>query len=451
MKFIKSYHALWLILLSFSSTTYAQQRIKIDGVAAVVGDKIILDSDIVKYKQEIESQSGGKVDVDDCEIMEDIMSQKLLAHQAVIDSVLVADAEVDAGVERTLAHFKKQVGDMNKVVELYGFDDLEDLRSELTRIERENLLIQRERQDVIKDVVVTPEEVRFFYSDLKTKGDLPNFGIEVELSQITIEAQPTEEAVKEVLDKLKKIKEDIEGGYSMRLKAILYSEDPGVAQNGGKYEITRESQFVKEFKEAAFSLEEGEVSEPFESQFGYHILQVEKIKGQLRVVRHILMQPKIEEAKLESAKEKLESIRAQIVAGEITFDDAVTKYSDDLATRLNKGKLMNPYTNDSKFELNKMDAKLFSRVDKLKQDELTDVFYEEANGGEKMYKIIKVSQRTDAHQADLVKDYVKIQELAMKKKEQETLAKWYKSRIKDTYVKLTDAHKECKYEYNWVH
>ncbi|NJB82862.1 peptidylprolyl isomerase [Wenyingzhuangia aestuarii] len=450
MKFIKRSHVLMMMLLSVGFVN-AQDRIKIDGVAAVVGDKIILESDIVKYKQEIESRSEGNVDFDNCDVMEDIMTQKLLAHQAVIDSVLVSDVEVAAGVQRTLDHFKSQMGDMDKVVSLYGFDDLDDLTSELTRIEKENMLIQRERQSVVSEVVVTPDEIRFFYNDLKAKGDLPSFGIEVELSQITIEAQPTEEAVQEVLDKLNKIKEDVENGYSLRLKAILYSEDPGVAQNGGLYTITRQSQFVKEFKEAAFSMEEGEVSEPFKSQFGYHILQVEKIKGQQRDVRHLLIQPKIEEAKLTAAKEKLEAVRAEILAGDITFEEAVVKYSHDKATRLNKGKLVNTYTNDAKFELNKMDPKLFAQVDKLKENDITAPFYEETREGEKMYKIIKVTNRIDAHEADFAKDYVKIQQLALQKKEQETLDKWYTSRIKDTYVKLSEEQKTCNFKYKWLH
>ncbi len=450
MKFIKGRNLLWLMLFGFMTAT-AQQKIKIDGVAAVVGDKIILDSDIVKYKQEIENRTEGKTTFKNCEIMEDIMTQKLLAHQAVIDSVLVSDVEVSAGVQRTLEHFKSQVGDMAKVVSLYGFEDLEDLTSELTRIEKENMLIQRERQSIVKDVVVTPEEVRFFYNDLKKEGDLPNFGIEVELSQITIKAVPTKEAIQKVLDKLNSIKKDVDNGYSMRLKAILYSEDPGVAQNGGLYTITRQSQFVKEFKEAAFSLEVGEVSEPFKSQFGYHILQVEKIKGQQRDVRHLLIQPKIEESKLNAAKEKMEAVRAEILAGDITFEEAVVKYSDDKATKLNKGKLVNTYTNDAKFELNKMDPKLFSKVDKLVENDITETFYEETREGDKMYKIIKITKRVDAHQADLSKDYVKIQQLALQKKQQETLEKWYKSHIKDTYVKLNGDNGLCTFKYDWVH
>lgn len=450
MKFVKKYHAIWLCLLGLYSVN-AQEKIKIDGVAAVVGENIILDSDIAKYKQEIASRSEEEIDVSDCEIMEDIMSQKLLAHHAVIDSVIVSDMEIASGVERTLAHFKSQLGTMDKVVELYGFDDLEDLRGELTRIQRENALIARERESIVADVVVTPEEIRFFYKDLKDKGDLPSFGVEVELAQITIKAEATEDAVQKTIDDLNKIKKDIENGFSMRLKAILYSEDPGVAQNGGQYTITRESQFVKEFKEAAFSLEEGEVSEPFKSQFGYHILQVEKIKGQQRDVRHILMQPKIDEAKLSAAKEKLESIRAEILANDITFEEAVTKYSDDEATRLNEGLLVNPKTNDSKFELNKMDAGLFAKIDGLKEGDLTPVYFQKTDDGIKLYKIILVKNKIDAHEADLSKDYVKFQQLALQKKKQETLEEWYDIKIEDTYVKLNGDIKNCDFKYQWKH
>lgn len=450
MKFVKKYHALWLCLLGFYSVN-AQEKIKIDGVAAVVGENIILDSDITKFKQEIASRTDEVIDISDCEIMEDVMSQKLLAHHAVIDSVLVSDTEVAMGVERTLEHFKSQIGDVDKVVALYGFDDLDDLRGELTRIQRENALIAKERESIVADVVVTPEEIRYFYKDLKDKGDLPNFGVEVELSQITIKAIPTEESIQETIDKLIKIKEDIEGGFSMRLKAILYSEDPSVAQNGGMFTITRESGFVKEFKEAAFSLEEGEVSEPFKTQFGYHILQVEKIKGQQRDIRHVLIQPKIEENKLAAAKTKLESVRAEIIAKDISFDEAVVKYSDDEATRLNKGALVNDHTNDTKFELNKMDAELFSKIDGLKAGELTPVFYEETREGEKLYKIILVKNKIDAHEADLSKDYVKFQQLALQKKKQETLEKWYENKIEDTYVKLNGDHKNCDFKYQWIH
>ena len=450
MKFVKSYHTFWLCLLSFCAVN-AQQRIKIDGVAAVVGENVILDSDIDKYKQEVEASSEGKSTFSKCQIIEDIMSQKLLAHQAVIDSVVVSDAEVVSGVERTLAHFKSQIGDMDKVVALYGFDDLDDLRAELRRIERENLLITKERQNIVSEIVVTPEEIRYFYKDLREKGDLPNFGVEVELSQIVIKAEPTKKATQDVLDKLNSIKKDVEDGFSMRLKAILYSEDPGVAQNGGKYTITRESQFVKEFKEAAFSLEEGEVSEPFKSQFGYHILQVEKIKGQQRDVRHILIQPKIDPTKLTAVKEKMESIRAEIIAEDFSFEEAVTKYSEDDATKLNGGILVNPYTNDSKFELNKMDPDLFSKIDGLKQGEITQPAYEETREGEKLYKIIIVKNRIDAHKADLGKDYVKFQQLALQKKQEETMEKWYHTHVKDTYVKLNGDLKDCEFKYKWIH
>lgn len=445
MKYIKL-----LVALLVVSSAFSQQRIKIDGVAAVVGENIVLDSDIVKFKQELLTRSEGKAIPTDCEVLDNVMQQKMLAHQAVVDSVVVADSEIQSGVDRTIDHFKQQLGDITKVVELYGFSNVDDLRAELERIEKENLLISRERQSVVSDVKVTPEEVRFFYNDLKEQGKLPNFGVEVELSQIVIKAKASEAEEHAAVAKLKKMKEDIEGGYSMRLKAMLYSQDPGVTQNGGLYTIDRQSPFVKEFKETAFSLEEGEVSDPFRSDFGYHILKVEKIKGQQRDARHILIQPNIPESKLTAAKKKLEGIKAELVAENYSFEEGVKNYSDDKATKQNKGILVNPYSNDTKFELNKMDPKLFAKIDKLEQGDITEPFYEETREGEKMYKIIWVRKKTQAHQADFALDYVKIQNLALQKKQQEVLDDWYNEHIKETYIKISDANKSCGFKYNWL-
>ena len=281
----------------------AQERLKVDGVAAVIGEYVVLESDVEKFKKEITIKSEGKVQPKDCEVLEDIMLQKLLAHHAVVDSILVLDAEVEAGVERNIAYFKQQLGSMDKVVDLYGFDDQADLKEELKKIERENLLTSKERQSITEKVTVTPEEIRQYYKNLEASDNLPTFGTEIKLAQITVYAKPSVEAEEKIIKDLNKIRKDIQDGANMKIKALIYSEDPGVAQNGGLYSITRESQFVKEFKEAAFSLELNEVSEPFKSDFGYHILKVEKIKGQQRDVRHILMQPAVSDEKLKETEE----------------------------------------------------------------------------------------------------------------------------------------------------
>ena len=440
-----------IILLHFFTVVFCLQgqKIKVDGVAVVVGENIVLDSDVQKFKQEVFNSSEGKVKLSDCEMLEQIMLQKLLAHHAVVDSVIVSDAEIESGVARNIAYLKQQLGSIEKVYKMYGFEDEDDLRKELLKIERENTLIEREKQNVISEVTVTPEEVRVYFRSLESVGNLPEFGAEIEMAQIVMHVKPSEFEVKEVIEKLNGIRDDILNGSSMRMKAVLYSEDPGVTQNGGKYSITRESQFVKEFKEVAFSLNEGEISEPFKSDFGYHIIMLEKIKGQELDVRHILIQPKVSEAKLRESEDKIAQIRDSILAGELSFDKAVLKYSQDKDTRQNKGIIINPQTNDANFELTRMDPTLYGRISSLDVGEITAPFYDETREGLKMYKIILMRQKRESHLADYTRDYVKIQQMTLQKKQEDAMENWYNDHVVKTFVKINENNKTCDFKYKW--
>ena len=437
-------------LLLISTMLQSQIKQKIDGVAVVVGENIVLNSDIAKFKLEVEQKSEGKISMSDCQMLEEIMLQKLLAHHGVVDSIPVDDLQVKSRVDGNIKYFVQQLGSMEKVVDLYGFEDEDDLRREMLKIERESTLVRGEKEKILEKVEVTPEEVRLYFKSLEKEGNLPEFGTEIELAQIVIHVEPTEQEIVQTIEKLKKIRNDVINGSSLRMKAVLYSEDPGVTQNGGLYTLNRESGFVKEFKEAAFSLDEGEISEPFKSDFGYHILQVEKIKGQEVDARHLLLQPKVSEEKLKLVEKKLNVVRDSILTGKITFEDAVKKYSDDKDTKQNKGLIMNPQSNDSHFELTRMDPSLYSRVSSLKQDEICKPYFDETREGEKMYKIILMKSKVEGHKADFVQDYVKIQQLTLQKKEDEVLEKWYKKHILDTYIKLGDEHKTCENKYNWA-
>ena len=259
-------------------------------------------------------------------------------------------------------------------------------------------------------------------------------------------AAPTQEENDRIINKLLQIKKEIEDGSSIRMKAIINSDDPGVTQNGGRYTITKNSPFIKEFKETAFSLDIGQVSEPIKSMFGYHIIQLHEIRGDQRVASHILMQPDIPQETLSATKEKAEQIKQDILKGKLTFEEAVQKYSDDKDTKNNDGLLVNEYTGESNFDLTRMDPALYARVSDLKKGEMTDVFYDEKRGGEKMYKLIIMKERTDTHIADLVDDYVKVQSLALQKKKEEAIAKWSKNKIGDTYIKISEDFLKCSFE-----
>ncbi|CAL2101593.1 Survival protein SurA precursor (Peptidyl-prolyl cis-trans isomerase SurA) [Tenacibaculum sp. 190130A14a] len=449
IKTLRSINTLLAIL--FTGIVLAQTETgKIDGVAVVVGKNIVLDSDIEKFKQEVELRSEGKVTISDCEMLERLMQQKLLAHHAVIDSVTVSESEISNNVNRTLAFFKNEYGSEEKAIAAYGFNDVEDLKKELARVQRENLLIEKEQQKITEKIDVTPEEVRVYFKGLQDKNELPEIPAEVELQQLVLKAEPTEEANLKVIEKLSKIKKEIEeDGASFKLKAIINSEDPAVAQNNGTYVITKETGFAKEFKEVSFSLDEGQISEPFKTMFGYHIIQLHKIRGNSREVSHILMRPEISDEKLSKTKEELEKIVADIKEGKITFEEAVRKYSEDEETKNSGGLLVNPYSQEPSFELTRMPPDLFGRISELKKSEMSDIFYDETRGGEKMYKVLFLKDKTDTHKADLVKDYVRLQQFALAKKKEETIAKWSKEKIQETYIKLGDDYKKCTFEKDW--
>ena len=448
IKVIKFISSLLLAVFFIQNTT--AQKVKIDAVGVVVGKNIVLDSDIEKFKLELENNSEGKIKISDCEMLEQLMLQKLLAHHAVVDSIVVSDAEVNSQVERNIQFFSQEYGSVEKVVEAYGFNDIEDLKTELFGIEKENSLIQKEQRQITENIDVTPEEIRIYFNGLKEKGELPEFPAEIQIAQLVLNAEASPEEIERILNKLNQLKKEIEEGSSIKMKAIINSNDPGVTENGGRYSIDKNSQFIKEFKETAFSLDVNQVSEPFKSQFGYHIIQLHEIRGETRIASHILLQPEIPQEKLDKTKEKLEKIVADIKSGEITFDEAVRKFSQDTDTRNNGGLIVNPYSGESTFDLTRMDPALYARVNNLQKNEMSDIFYDEDRSGKKMYKVMIMKDRTNTHIADMVDDYVKVQNLALQKKKQETIAKWSKEKIGDTYIKISNEYQKCTFDKNWT-
>ena len=448
IKVIKFISSLLLAVFFIQNTT--AQKVKIDAVGVVVGKNIVLDSDIEKFKLELENNSEGKIKISDCEMLEQLMLQKLLAHHAVVDSIVVSDAEVNSQVERNIQFFSQEYGSVEKVVEAYGFNDIEDLKTELFGIEKENSLIQKEQRQITENIDVTPEEIRIYFNGLKEKGELPEFPAEIQIAQLVLNAEASPEEIERILNKLNQLKKEIEEGSSIKMKAIINSNDPGVTENGGRYSIDKNSQFIKEFKETAFSLDVNQVSEPFKSQFGYHIIQLHEIRGETRIASHILLQPEIPQEKLDKTKEKLEKIVADIKSGELTFNEAVRKFSQDTDTRNNGGLIVNPYSGESTFDLTRMDPALYARVNNLQKNEMSDIFYDEDRSGKKMYKVMIMKDRTNTHIADMVDDYVKVQNLALQKKKQETIAKWSKEKIGDTYIKISNEYQKCTFDKNWT-
>ncbi|MDP5231113.1 MAG: peptidylprolyl isomerase [Cellulophaga sp.] len=428
------------------------KRIKIDGVAAVVGDYLILESDIDKTLIDLRNQGVSEDEISRCGLLGKLMEDRLYAHQAVQDSILVADDEVNANSEAQIQQLVSKVGSIEKVLAFYKKTDEDSFREELYKINKLRMLSERMQRNIVEEVEVTPEEVRQFFNDIP-KDQRPVIGTELEIAQITKMPEPSEEEVQKVIDRLNKIREDVlENGSSFAIKAILYTEDPGSKPNGGLYQgVTKQSGYAKEFKDAAFTLREGEVSEPFKTQFGYHILTVDKILGQQRDVRHILMIPKTSDAALRKAKQEIDSIRQQIIDGKYTFAQAALNFSDQKETKFDGGQLRNPIDFGSKFELANMpDPQLYNQIRNLKDNEISQPILEEDPREGTSYKILQITNRFDEHAAEFAKDYLKIQELALNQKRAEAIGKWMKDHIDETYISISETGKDCSFENNWL-
>lgn len=466
MKFLKNKIALTICLLVFSGVMTAQEvvkdstvapakrvqsnmRQKVDGVIATVGDFIILDSDIDKAYLEISSQGNSVKDITRCQMLGKLLEDKLYAHQAIQDSIVVTDDEIKKTMDDRINYMVEQIGSMDKVVKYYKKNSEEEFRTYFFDILKENRLTEEMQKKIVDAVEVTPEEVRTFFKKIPT-SELPLFGAEMEVAQIVVTPKVSAEEKQKVIDKLKEFKKEIQEGASFFSKAVLYSQDPGSRSNGGFYKMTRKTPFVKEFKDVAFSLAEGEISEPFETDFGFHIIYVEKIRGQEIDLRHILLIPKVTEESLRDAKERITLIKKRIEDKEITFADAARTLSDEKETRANGGTLINPKTQDTRFELTKMDPSLYGQVSGLKEGEVSNPLLEEDQKGAKKYKLITVTNRIDEHIANYAQDYIKIKNIALKEKQIKEIGRWSEEKIKETYVKINGEYRNCEFTNNWL-
>ena len=449
-KFSNKKSILAFAFLLFSVVTFAQKKQKEDGVAAVVGNYIVLDSDIDLMYLELKSQGIDVEKISRCELLGKQLEDKLYAHQAVQDSIVVTDEEVNTFMDSQINSMVEQLGSKEKLWEYYKKKDEQDFRTYFFEIIKMNKLSSQMQRKIVDDVTVTPDEVKQFFNKIPS-DQIPTIGAEIELSQIVIKPEVTKEDKQKVIDKLNEIKNDvINNGASFYSKAVIYSEDEASISSGGYYKINKKTQFVKEFKDVAFRLNEGEISEPFETEFGYHIILVEKIIGQDIELRHIVMSPKVSSKATSDALEEIENIKAKIEKGEITFEEAAKASSDDKDTKTNGGLLLNPRTSEPRFEISKLDPALYNQVNDLKQGEISKVFLDKERAGAKFFKILKVNKKTEEHKADYGTDYTKIKELALSEKQFNEVIKWRAENIEKNYVKISNDYKDCTFESNWL-
>lgn len=439
-----------LLCVLFGFQSYAQKKQKVDGVAAVVGDFIVLDSDVDLMYLELQSQGVDTKEITRCELIGQQLEEKLFAHQAIQDSIVVTDEEINEFMSNQMNQMVEQLGSKQKLFEYYKKKDEQDFRSSFYDMIKQNKLSSQMRRKIVEDITITPEEVRLFFKEMP-KDKIPTIGTEVEIAQIMIKPEISKEDKQGVIDKLKKIRKDIlDGTASFMSSAVIYSDDPGSSSNGGYYKINKKTQFVKEFKDVAFRLNEGEISEPFETEYGFHIIQVDKIIGQDIELRHILITPKPTSDAVKKASDKIDEIKRKLENGEITFEEAAKSSSDDKETKNNGGVVLNPRTQEATFELSKLDPSVFSHINDLNQGQISKVFVDQDKNGGRVFKILKVNKKIAEHQADFSQDYMKIKELALNDKQYKAVAKWLEENIEKNYVKINGEYKNCTFTNNWL-
>ena len=435
------------LLVSALSVAYAQPRI-VDGVVAVVGKNIVLKSDIDQQFAQLRRQGLASGESDKCKIFEELLFEKLLLHQADLDSIVVGDDEVAQNSQRRIDMIAQQIGSVQKMEQYYDKSVVE-IREEMEPFIRDQMIAQRMLQKITGDVKITPTEVRNFYRKIP-EDSLPLINSEVEYAQITKFPKPSPEAIQEAKTRLLELKQRVEDGSSFSTLAVLYSEDPGSAKNGGKYESIKRGQFVKEFEAVAFNLKEGEISLPFKTEYGYHIVQLLKRRGEELDLRHILIKPKISPENLKTVELYLDSVRQSILNKEVTFGDAAEKVSDDEDSRLNEGISINPNSGDSRWDKGELSRDIFVAIDGVEKGQISKPSFFRTPDGTEGYRLIKLLEKTEPHRADLKTDYQKIQLMATQEKKNEMTQTWIEEKLKTTYVRVNNDYLSCEFNQNWI-
>ena len=429
-----------LILIVFNLSVFAQnQPFNVDGIVAAIGDQIILKSDIIFQKQALSQE--GKV-LSDCDMLKEISLEKLLIHHAAIDSVEVTNEEIDESIDRRIQQLVAQIGSERKMEEYYKKSILL-VKEEMRPLMKNQMISQRMQMTVAENVQISPIEVEEMIQEMPMDS-LPLIGTEVELAQIIIEPKVSKEALTETIERLNTLRERILNGSSFSSMAILYSEDPGSNRNGGEYKGLKRGQFVKEFEAVAFNLRPGEVSKPFKTDYGYHIVQLQIKRGEELDLRHILIKPKVEQEDLDIAKKALDSLRLQIIDGNISFEEVARKYSSDDESKLNGGVMMNPMTTDTRWNLEDLDRSIFYAIEKIEVGDISPAALVREQDGKEIFRILQLRQRIAPHRANLDQDFSLLKNYVENQKRQEKLMDWVARKKNSTYIFIAPKYRDCQ-------
>jgi peptidyl-prolyl cis-trans isomerase SurA len=444
---------IYLLLIFFLSVavehaSLAQQGQVIDEVAAVVGSKIILLSDIEKQYNQYIIQGGERSEEGKCQVFDQLILQKLLVNQAELDSVVVTDAQVDGEMEKRMRYYIKQIGSEEKLEE-YFHTTIPQLKAELRDLIHDQLTVQTMQSRITHDVTSTPNEVREYFESIPTDS-IPYMDAELEIAQIVRKPPVSVEEKRMIKEQLEDYRKRIIEGADFAVYAALYSQDQASAKKGGELGFFERGQMVPEFEAAAFNLKPGEISPIVETKFGYHILQLIERRGDQINIRHILLQPKVSDNDLMDAYYKLDSLRHKIENGSISFEDAAEKFSDDEDTRNNGGLMINPENGTSHLSPERMDRMFFFQVDTMPLNKVSAPLLMTTPEGKTAYRIVMLKNRSAPHKANLKDDYQKIQEVTTQEKQSKAMSDWVLKKKKSTYIRINKEYERCEALKHWM-
>ena len=425
----------------------SQEKVVIDQVIAVVGNSAVLESDIINQRRQLQGQGIDLGANPDCTLLDDVLFQKLLYNQAILDSLEVSDDQVEQVLDRRLRYFISQIGSREKLEAYYG-KSVEELKEEFRDIVREQELGQQMEAKITADVRVTPSEVRSFFNRLP-EDSIPMIESELVLGQIVKNPPVQPEEIANVKSRLEEFKQRVINGENFNTLAVLYSEDPGSARRGGELGFFGRGELYPEFEAAAFNLRPGELSDIVETQAGYHLIQMIERRGEQFNVRHILLQPKVSPLDLMAARQELDSIRTLIQNGEMTFSEAALRFSDDPG-KINQGQMINPYTGTTRFKSEEIEPNLFFVIDQMEVGDISAPIGMITEEGQQAFRIVQLQSRTEPHRGNLQQDYDFIQQLALEEKQRKATEAWINSRLPNTYVFIHEKFRNCPFQLDWL-
>lgn len=436
-------YTICLLLFLCSFLTKAQDNPYIDNIIAIVGEEVVLKSDVEKQFIELKNQSQNKFEENmKCLVLRGILQQKLLLNQAKIDSVEITEDEVEGELERRFRHYVQMLGSQENFEKYYN-KSIVELKDEFRIAIKEQLLSNKVRSSITQEINVSPSEVKVFFGSIPSDS-IPYFNTKVEVCQIVIHPKTSPLIEAYTLEKAQKLKERILNGEDFASLAGAYSEDPGSAMKGGELDFMHRTELVPEFAEAAFKLKKDSVSDIIKTSFGYHIIQGIERRGEKIKVRHILLRTPLSSRDELLAQNKLDSIRSLILTEKLSFEKAVEKFSEDENTNGSGGLIYNNQSGSTLFETSDLSPELYFTVEKMQLGDISSPVAYNTLDNKKAFRIIKLKKEINAHRASLDTDYEEIKNTALATKKEEKVQDWVKQKLKQSYIYIDNTFSDCE-------